>query len=91
MSGDPPPGAVWNDHYGWVGPKMTADGQIERGGHRASLRKLLNDGPLTHCECSEEMRQNYIDLAMMEPPLCDVNGDEIFITEAGRLALRGGM
>ena len=67
---------------------MDATGFIKRGGHRVSLRRL-SEGALTHRDCSETMRHNYIDMAMHEPPLCDVDGDVIFITEAGRKALSG--
>lgn len=67
---------------------VDASGFIKRGGHRASLRKLSEDR-LTHDKCSDIMRQNYIDMAMLDPPLCDVDGDEIFITDAGLKALSG--
>lgn len=68
---------------------VDASGFIIRGGHRASLGRLARDGSLTHRQCSDEMRQNYIDMAMLEPPLVDVDGDVIFITDAGRKALTG--
>jgi len=67
-------------------PRLDNDGILERGSHRASLRKL-SKGALTHRECSDVMRQNYIDMALLDPPLVDVDGDEIRITEAGRRAL----
>lgn len=37
---------------------------------------------------SENYRQRAIDLGMMEPPLIDIDGDYLFITEAGRRALQ---
>lgn len=37
---------------------------------------------------SEPYRQRAIDLAMHEPPLVDIDGDFLFVTDAGRLALR---
>lgn len=36
----------------------------------------------------EEMRQKVIDLGMQEPPLVDVMGEEVSVTEAGRDALK---
>jgi hypothetical protein len=39
---------------------------------------------------SEAMRQRLIDLAMMEPPLVDVDADRVFLTAAGREAERVG-
>lgn len=38
-------------------------------------------------EISEPMRQRIIDLGMMEPPLVDVNADQVYLTDAGRTAL----
>lgn len=38
----------------------------------------------------ESTRQRAIDLAMMEPPLVDVDSDRLFITPAGRAALKSG-
>jgi hypothetical protein len=37
-------------------------------------------------EISEPMRQALIDLAMLEPPLIDVDGDRVFLTGAGQRA-----
>ena len=39
--------------------------------------------------CSETLRQRLIDLAMKEPPLVDTDGPRVFLTEAGRRALKG--
>lgn len=69
-------------------PKIGTDGKLERGGHRVSLHKLFDDGPLTHRQCSDVMRQSYIELALLDPPLCDIEGDEIIITDAGRSQFR---
>jgi hypothetical protein len=33
---------------------------------------------------SEPLRQRLIDLAMMDPPLVDVDADQVFLTRAGR-------
>lgn len=38
-------------------------------------------------DVSEPLRQRMIDLAMMEPPLLDVDADRVYVTEAGRKAL----
>lgn len=37
---------------------------------------------------AEPTRQRFIDLAMMEPPMVDMDGPWIFITEVGRVALQ---
>lgn len=68
-------------------PQFDNAGYLVRGRHRVSLRKLAQTGSLTHRECSDEMRQNYTDMALVDPPLVDVEGDEIRITDAGRRAL----
>lgn len=47
------------------------------GANVADLRKI-----------SEGLRQRLIDLAMMEPPLVDVDADRVSITTAGRAALK---
>lgn len=60
---------------------------IERGFHRVVLRRLSKTNGLAFYEVSDEARQLYIELALREPPLCDVEGDLIVITEAGRAAL----
>lgn len=36
----------------------------------------------------DEMRQKVIDLAMHEPPLVDTEGPTVFVTDAGRDALK---
>jgi len=46
-------------------------------GRGADLRKI-----------SEGMRQAIITLGMTEPPLVDVRADEVYITDAGRAALK---
>ena len=46
------------------------------GAYGADLRKI-----------SESYRQCIIDLAMMEPPLVDVEADHVFLTAAGRAAI----
>lgn len=37
---------------------------------------------------SEAYRQRVIDLGMMQPPLVDIDGDWLSVTDAGRSALR---
>ena len=39
---------------------------------------------------SEPYRQAAIHLGMIEPPLVDIDGDFLFVTDAGRRALQGG-
>lgn len=53
---------------------------------RAVLRRL-SEGSLHLDRISEEFRQTLISLGMMEPPLCDVDGPLVSITQAGRDAL----
>lgn len=65
------------------------NGFIICGGHRASLGKLLRDGPLANLQCSDVMLQNYLDLSRLDPPLVDVAGDTFAITDAGRKAMSG--
>lgn len=60
---------------------------LERGCHRVALRRLSKTNGLAMNEVSDVARQLYIELALREPPLCDVEGDHIVITDAGREAL----
>lgn len=53
---------------------------------RAVLQRL-SEGPVHLDRCSEEFRQVMISLGMREPPLCDVDGPRVSITQAGRQCL----
>jgi len=57
---------------------------VNRGMHRAVLRQLSVLGSYDLRHVSEPMRQRLIDLAMLEPPLVDVDADRVSLTEAGR-------
>jgi hypothetical protein len=69
-------------------PLLDENGFIRRGGHRVSLRKL-SERPLTAKDISSVMHQNFIEMAMLDPPLVEADGDAVKITEAGQHALSG--
>lgn len=51
------------------------------------LQSVIDAGQNDIRKLTERQRQKFIDLAMMEPPLVDIDGDWIFATEDGRKAL----
>jgi hypothetical protein len=51
------------------------------------LRNIIDRRWVDIRKISEPYRQNAIDLAMMEPPLIDINADQMFATDAGRSAI----
>lgn len=57
---------------------------MTRGMHRAIARHLAEGRTLDLRKVSEPMRQRLIDMGMMEPPLVDVDGDHVRLTDAGR-------
>lgn len=57
---------------------------VNRGMHKAILRQMAAGGPLDLRHVSEPMRQRLIDLAMLEPPLVDVDADRVSLTDAGQ-------
>jgi hypothetical protein len=61
---------------------------MKRGMHGAILRHLAENGTIDLRKISEPMRQRLIDLAMMEPPLVDVDADRVSLTQAGQDAAR---
>lgn len=56
--------------------------------HEAILSAIHRKRSIDLRQRSEAYRQRVIDMAMMEPPLLDIHGDWIFLTDAGRQALR---
>lgn len=66
---------------------VDANGFIRRGNHRVLLRVLSERKSRSISECPEDIRQHYIDMAMLDVPLIESDGDEMFITDAGRHAL----
>lgn len=60
---------------------------VNRGMHKAILQQLAVGGELDLRHVSEPLRQRLIDLAMLEPPLVDVDADRVFITAAGRAVI----
>lgn len=73
--------------------RLSSDNPIEisgrdgRGMHRAVLRHVADVGTVDLRKISEPFRQRLIDLAMMEPPLVDVDADRVTLTDAGRAEL----
>lgn len=61
---------------------------MKRGMHGAILRHIAEIRTLDLRKVSEPMRQRLIDLAMMEPPLVDVDADRVYLTQAGQDAAR---
>ena len=59
----------------WAALQFVGDRRIDRASGRAVAVDLRAIG--------EPMRQVVIDLAMMEPPLVDVEGDSLFLTPDG--------
>ena len=57
---------------------------VNRGMHKAILRQMAVGGSFDLRYVSEAMRQRLIDLAMLEPPLVDVDADRVSLTDAGR-------
>lgn len=57
---------------------------------RIILRNVERPGGDDLREVSESYRQKLIDLAMMEPPLVEVDADQVTIASAGRMALMDG-
>lgn len=54
---------------------------------RRVLEHLADVGSVDLRKISEPMRQRLIDLAMEEPPLVDVDADQVSLTDAGRTAV----
>lgn len=54
---------------------------------RAALL-TVEDSPADLRKVSDALRHRLVDLGMMEPPLVDVDADRVFITPAGRSALK---
>ncbi len=65
-------------HYAVL--QMVADRRTDRATGRVRRFDLRR--------ASEAMRQAIIDLAMREPPLVDINANDVFATEAGHAELR---
>lgn len=55
--------------------------------HLIALQNVVDKTWVDIRKISEPHRQRLIDLGMMEPPLVDIDADQIYITEAGRNAL----
>lgn len=52
-----------------------------------TIRHIRHFGPIRLSGCSEPMRQALINLGMYEPPLVEVDGNWVNLTEAGRKAV----
>lgn len=55
--------------------------------HWLVLSKIKRERGMNLNGYTEGVRQRVIDLAMHEPPLVDMEGDQVVITEAGKTAL----